>query len=244
MYRKPIHIKATPEKVSPKIITVGDPDRTRFIASFLKNIEEVNVHRGFLLYTGFYDGERISIACHGVGAPSAAIVFEELIMLGAKLVLRLGTTGALVPELRRGDIIVVSGAGYFKTSPVLQLTDDIVVPPVPDVEITLGLYRHLKEHIKDRNVVLGNVISNDMFYVENPELANKLSRLGFIGIEMECATLFTLSRIRGIRSGAVLLVSNSLVREEEREIPHSSEINRYYSDIVPLILKFISQVKL
>ncbi len=244
MYRKPIHIKASPEKVSEKIIVVGDPDRTKFITTFLNDVEEVNTHRGFLLYTGKYNGERISVACHGVGAPSAAIVFEELIMLGAKIMIRLGTTGSLIPDLRRGDVVVVSGAGYFTTSPILQLTENVIVPAVPDIEIALELYKFIKQRLSNRKVILGNVISNDMFYVENPELAKRLSKLGFVSIEMECATLFTISKIRGIKSGAILLVSNSLVNPEEYEIPHSSEINKYYSEIVPIVLEYLSKVTL
>ncbi len=240
MYRKPIHIKAEPGKVASKVIVVGDPDRTRFIASFLKNVEEVNTHRGFLVYTGEFNGEKISVACHGVGAPSAAIVFEELIMLGAKMMIRLGTTGGLIPDLHRGDIVIPCGAAYLPTSPVLQLTEGIILSAVPDIELTYELYKFVKDRIK-RKVILGTIISNDMFYMESPDLAKKLSRLGIVSIEMECATLFTISRIRNIRAGALLLVSNSLVIPEEAEIPHSSIINEYYSEIVPIVLEFLSR---
>ncbi|NPA23376.1 MAG: purine-nucleoside phosphorylase [Crenarchaeota archaeon] len=240
MYRRPIHIKAEPGKVAEKVIVVGDPDRTTFIASFLKNAEKVNTHRGFLVYTGEHEGTKISVACHGVGAPSAAIVFEELVMLGARTMIRLGTTGALIPDLHRGDIVIPSGAAYFQTSPILQLTENVIVPAVPDIELTYDLYRYVRERSK-RNVVLGNVISNDMFYMESPDLAKKLSRLGIISIEMECATLFTISRLRNIRSCALLLVSNSLVNPEESEIPHSGVINEYYSEIIPVVLDFLAK---
>jgi 5'-methylthioadenosine phosphorylase len=141
----------------------------------------------------------------------------------------MGTTGALIPDLHRGDIVVPCGAAYLPTSPVLQLTENIILPAVPDIELTYELYRHVKDRVK-RRIVLGTIISNDMFYMESPDLARKLSRLGIVSIEMECATLFTISRIRGIRSGAVLLVSNSLVNPDEAEIPHSSIINEYYSE--------------
>jgi len=240
MYRTPVHIKATPDKVAPRAIVVGDPDRAKYIAErHLENAELVNTHRGFILYTGVYRGERVTIACHGVGAPSAAIVFEELVMLGVRTMVRLGTTGALVPELRRGDIVIAIGAGYFRTSPVLELTDMIFVPPAPDLELTYNLYRNLREKLSGRRVELARVISNDMFYVENPELAQKLAKLGFKTIEMECATLFTIGALRGIRTAAVLLVSNSLVREEERDIPTSDVINKMYDDVVPLVLEVL-----
>ncbi len=240
MYRTPIHIKTAPDKVSPRVIAVGDPDRATYIAEkFLENPELVNRHRGFLLYTGKYKGERVTIACHGVGASSAAIVFEELVMLGAKVIVRLGTTGALVPELRRGDVVVAAGAGYFLTSPVLELTENVVVPAVPDLDLTVRLYDALRKNLADRRVELARVISNDMFYVENPELAQRLARLGFRAIEMECATLFIVSALRGIRSAGVLLVSNSLVREEERDIPTSDVINKMYDAVVPVVLDVV-----
>jgi len=245
MYRTPIHIKATPDKVSSRVIAVGDPDRAAFIAEkFLENPELVNKHRGFLLYTGTYRGERVTVACHGVGAPSAAIVFEELVMLGAKIIVRLGTTGALVPELRRGDIVVAVGAGHFLTSPVLELTEGVVVPAVPDLELTYVLYNNLRSKLASRKVELARVVSNDMFYVENPELAQKLARLGFKTIEMECATLFTIGALRGIRTAAVLLVSNSLVRDEERDIPTSDIINRMYEEVVPVVLDTIVTLRI
>ncbi len=244
MYRKPIHIKAEPEKVADRAIVVGDPDRARFIAEkFLEKAETVNTHRGFLLFTGKYGDARISVACHGVGAPSAAIVFEELVMLGVKIMVRMGTTGALIPDLRRGDIVVARAAGYFDTSPVLELTEKVYVPSVPDLELTLKIYNSLKEKLSTgRKIVLGNVISNDMFYVENPDLARRLSKLGFISIEMECATLFTIGVLRNVRTAAVLLVSNSLVNPEESEIPTSDIINKFYEDVVPVVLETISRI--
>ncbi len=242
MYRRPIHIKAEPEKVADKAIVVGDPDRARFIAeNFLKNVEVVNTHRGFLLFTGTYGDARISVACHGVGAPSAAIVFEELVMLGVRTMVRMGTTGALIPELHRGDVVVASGAGYFDTSPVLELTEKVYVPAVPDLELALTLYKELHERLRERRVVLGNVISNDMFYVENPDLAKRLARLGFVSIEMECATLFTIGVLRKVRTSAVLLVSNSLVNPDESEIPPSDVINKIYRDVVPIVLDVLAK---
>ncbi len=243
MYREPIHIKAPRDKVSEKVIAVGDPDRARYIAEkFLEKADLVNKHRGFILYTGIHEGERITVACHGVGAPSASIVFEELIMLGAKTIVRLGTTGALTPELRRGDIVVVAGAGYFLTSPILELTEGVVVPAVPDLELTQRLYSSLRSRLTNRRVELARVMSNDMFYVESPDLAKRLSRIGFKTIEMECATLFVIGALRGVRTAAVLLVSNSLVRDEEREIPVSDVINRMYDDVVPVILDSLAKI--
>jgi len=95
---KPLHILAKPEDIAPRVITSGDPARVKQLASYLEDARLVNENRGFLVYTGKYKGVDVTVATHMIGAPSAAIVFEELIMLGAKLIVRFGTCGGFLPE--------------------------------------------------------------------------------------------------------------------------------------------------
>ncbi|MFP3160986.1 MAG: nucleoside phosphorylase, partial [Vulcanisaeta sp.] len=108
----PIHIRAGEGDVAERVVIVGDPARARQLSGLLTDVKVVNENRGFITYTGMYEGVRVSVAVHGVGAPSAAIVIEELIKLGAKLIIRLGTTGALRSEIGIGDVIVPTGSAY------------------------------------------------------------------------------------------------------------------------------------
>ena len=238
MHVKPSHVKITTEKIGDKVIAVGDPARIEVFTKFLKDCELVSTYRGFTAYTGYFNNEKITIICHGIGSPSAAIVFEELKMYNVKLIVRIGTCGSLKSELRRGMFVIPTAAGYFKYSPIRLLIDrEIILPAIPDLQLTNSLYNKLKDVVP---IKLGLVFSNDMFYIENPELANKLSKHGFDVIEMECATLFTIGLLRKISTSAILLIANSLVNPDEYEILSSSECNKYFEKITRPLLEVIS----
>lgn len=207
----PVHILAKKGDVAEKVIIAGDPGRVKNLAKFLEEPQLVNENRGFLVYTGKYKGERISIATHGIGGPSIAIVLEELTMLGGRIYVRYGTSGALVPELDLGDYVIVTGASYNPSSIVYQyFKDQACISATPDFELTLSLYNSFKS--KGLKSFVGNVFSSDAFYAEDEDFVKKWSERGNIAVEMECATLFILSRLRKIRSGAVVIVSDSLVK--------------------------------
>ncbi|MEM4005372.1 MAG: nucleoside phosphorylase, partial [Desulfurococcaceae archaeon] len=84
----PIHIKASSEDIARNVITSGDPGRVDLLSTLLTDAKIVNTHRGLKTITGYYKNSRVTIATHGIGAPSAAIVFEELHQLGARRIIR------------------------------------------------------------------------------------------------------------------------------------------------------------
>src|ERR1700675_2651056 len=103
----PIHLRAEPGAYATAVLCPGDPLRAEYIArTFFADARQVNRERGMLGFTGTFEGRPISVQATGMGAPSAAIVFEELIQLGARVLVRVGTCGALQPELALGDIVV------------------------------------------------------------------------------------------------------------------------------------------
>ncbi len=106
----PVHIRAEPGEVAQVVLLPGDPGRAARIASRLDNSRCYNEFRGLLGYTGSYNDTTVSVQTTGMGGPSAAIVVEELAMLGAKVVIRVGTCGALQPEIEPGDLIVATAA--------------------------------------------------------------------------------------------------------------------------------------
>lgn len=211
--RKPLHILASKEDISPRVIAVGDPNRARVLSStILEKPRLVNEYRGFLIYTGLYKGEHLTIATHGVGGPSAAIVFEELHMLGARYIVRLGSTGALVAHIDIGDVIVADGAAYPVGGTMgMYMGNDSFYPASPDVELTYLIYKRLSNS-KGYRVYIGAVYSSDAFYAENPEFVSKWASRNVLSVEMECATLLAISRLRGMRAACVLVVSDNLVK--------------------------------
>ncbi|MFP3163695.1 purine-nucleoside phosphorylase [Acidianus hospitalis] len=207
----PVHILANKGDVAERVLIVGDPGRAKLLSSLLQNPRLVNENRSFLVYTGKYNGVDISIATHGIGGPSAAIVLEELIMLGGRTFIRYGTTGALIPEINLGEYIIVAGASYNHGGVIYQyLREDSCIAATPDFYILNSLVQNFqKEGLKFH---IGNVFSSDAFYAEDEEFVKRWSSRGNIAVEMECATIFAVGRMKGVRTGAVLVVSDNLAK--------------------------------
>jgi 5'-methylthioadenosine phosphorylase len=207
----PVHILANKGDVAERVLIVGDPGRAKLLSSLLQNPRLVNENRSFLVYTGKYNGVYISIATHGIGGPSAAIVLEELIMLGGRTFIRYGTTGALIPEINLGEYIIVAGASYNHGGVIYQyLREYSCIAATPDFYILNSLVQNFqKEGLKFH---IGNVFSSDAFYAEDEEFVKRWSSRGNIAVEMECATIFAVGRMKGVRTGAVLVVSDNLAK--------------------------------
>ena len=208
--RAPVHIRARVGDVAERVLVAGDPGRVDLVASMLSEARLVSTSRGFNVYTGFYDGVRVSVVAHGVGGPSASIVFEELYMLGARVIVRLGTCGSLVESVDIGDIVIPTGAGYYPGGLYYQyMGEHACAPAAPSFELLKLLVEEASR--SNARYHLGPVVSSDAFYAEDPQFALRWSSRGAIAVEMECATLFTLGSIRGFKAGALLVVSDSLV---------------------------------
>src|SRR5215469_2471311 len=92
----PLHVRAEPGDYAEAVLLPGDPRRARYIAeTFFEGIREVNSERGMLGYTGTFEGQPISVQSSGMGCPSASIAIEELIQLGVRRIVRVGTCGGL-----------------------------------------------------------------------------------------------------------------------------------------------------
>lgn len=241
MIGKPIHMTVSPETVARRAIVAGDPARVEQVKELLEDPKLVNTRRAFLTYTGTYRGVPVTIAAHGVGFPSSAIVFEELSMVGAKLIVRLGTCGAMVPGMRIGDVVVPTGAAYYPGGAFYQyLREWVCCPAVPSFDVV----RAIVDELERSNVryFLGPVVSSDAFYAEDPEFAKKWSSRGVIAVEMECAGLFTLGLMRNVKTGAVLMVSDSLV--EHLGFATAEELREYALRTARALLEAIVKVKL
>jgi len=207
----PVHILAKKGEVAERVLIAGDPGRVKLLSTLLEEPKLVNENRGFLVYTGKYKDVKVSIATHGIGGPSIAVVLEELSMLGGKVFIRYGTAGALVPELDKGDYVIVTGASYNRGGLFHQyFKEDACISSTPDFDVLLALYNSFKA--KGLKFFTGNVFSSDAFYAEDEEFTKKWSERGNIAVEMECATLFALSKLRKLKSGAVVVISDSLVK--------------------------------
>ncbi|EWG07155.1 MAG: purine or other phosphorylase family 1 [Candidatus Aramenus sulfurataquae] len=207
----PVHILAKKGDIAEKVVVVGDPGRATILSSLLSEAKLVNQNRGFLIYTGYYNGTRISVATHGIGGPSAAIVLEELRMLGGKVFVRYGTTGALVEDINLGEYVIPTGASYNSGGLFYQyFGEGASVAATPDYGLLSALVKSFQESSLKFHV--GNVFSSDAFYAEDEHFVKRWSSRGNIAVEMECATLFSLGKLRNVKVGAVLVVSDNLAK--------------------------------
>ncbi len=199
-----IHLHPTAE-LAERVLLPGDPGRALLLAQELLDAPRMfNHHRGLWGYTGAArgDGEPLTIQSSGMGGPSAAIVVEELVRLGARRLVRVGTCGALAPALALGDALVVADAvATDGTSRALGASGGERV--APDASLTEALAHAAAS---DGGAHRGTVLSADLFYGEREPAAG--DGAGALAVELESATLFRLAELRGVRAGAVLIVSD------------------------------------
>jgi 5'-methylthioadenosine phosphorylase len=207
----PQHIKAKRGEIAGRVIVSGDPARVIQLSHELKGERLVNENRGFSVYSGEFEGKEFTIACHGIGAPSVAIVVEELIMLGARAIVRLGTCGGLLRPMAVGDLVVATSATYLGGTLDQYLRGRHIIPK-PDPELTTLLLDEARtEGVK---YYAGRVFSSDAFYAEDPDFVRRWSSKGCVAVEMECATLFGLSKLKGVKAAGALVVSDNLCNKE------------------------------
>jgi DeoD family purine-nucleoside phosphorylase len=210
----PVHVRAEPGDFAESVLLPGDPLRAKYIAeNFFEDAKLVTEERGMLGYTGTYKGEPVSVQTSGMGCPSASIVAEEVIQLGAKNLLRVGTCGGYSQELRLGDLIVATSATP-NDGTVASLTGGLPYAPAAHFDIVHAAY-HAGESAGRRTFV-GPIVSSDLFYdpVEGP--AELWGNLGVLAVEMEASAIFTIAAMRGVRAGCLLTVSDTIGAEVVR----------------------------
>jgi purine-nucleoside phosphorylase len=211
----PVHLRAAPGDYAEACLLPGDPLRAQWIAeTFLSGAVQVNAERALYGYTGEFEGTRVSVQATGMGCPSTAIVVEELAQLGVRRLLRVGTCGAVRPELALGELVVALSAVPQDG------TTHTYVPephcPTADWDLLHGLVHAAKE-LGERPRV-GPIVSSDVFYDPDEGRVARWADRGLLAVEMESAVLFTLGALRGLQTGCLLVVSDQLAGGERARI--------------------------
>jgi DeoD family purine-nucleoside phosphorylase len=208
----PIHLRAEPGDYAPAVLLPGDPLRARRVAEeFLDDARQVNGERGLLGYTGTHEGIPVSVQATGMGAPSAAIVIEELIQLGADRLIRIGTCGGLQPQLALGDLVIALSA-VPADGTALRYTGGEPHAPTAHFGLTHGAIHAAKGFGVRPHV--GAIATSDTFYDPDPERHRRWASRGVLAVEMEAAVLFTIGAIRGVRTACILTVSDLVGGDE------------------------------
>ena len=215
------HIHTKKGDVGRYVILPGDPKRVPLIAKHLDNAVKIADSREYVTYTGFLEGEKVSVTSTGVGGPSAAIAIEELYKCGADTFIRMGTCGGIALKVMGGDVVVATGA--IRMEGTSKEYAPIEFPAVADFTVTYALMKAanalgFKHHV-------GVVQCKDSYYGQHDpeimpvsyELINKWEawkRLGTLASEMESAALFTIAARLGARAGSEFFVVGNQEREK------------------------------
>lgn len=202
------HILCGVGDVAKYVLLPGDPKRVEKIASFFDEAHKVVEYRGYVTYSGKVNGIEISTCSTGIGCPSAAIAVEELSKIGAETFIRVGTTGALQPDIAVGDIIIATAAVRMDGTTRSYLP--IGYPAIANIEVVSALLQASKK--LNKKVHLGIVLTTDAFYGKNSKVMQRFGGANVLSIEMECSAVFTLAGLKGLRSGAILAVDCNIVK--------------------------------
>ncbi len=203
-----LHVRAQPGQVAPIVLLPGDPDRATLVAEkFLDSPTRYTEYRHLFGYTGTYKGVPVSVQTTGMGCPSLAIVVEELVRLGAKTLVRIGTSGAVANNVRPGHLVVASASVANEGTSRHYLKGE-AYSAVADFEVTRALAESATRSELASHV--GLIQTDDGFYAAAPEDVPELAARGVLAIEMEASALFLLGKLRNVRTGCMLVASNNI----------------------------------
>jgi len=209
------HLRIGPNDVAPTVLLPGDPDRVALISAGWDRYREAGRNREFVTHTGQIQGVPISAISTGIGNPAMATVVESLARLGVKTLLRVGTTGAIQPNIAKGDLIIARGAVRLDGASQAYVRPEYPASAHPEAVMALieageGLgYRY---HV-------GITASTDSWYLGQGRrgwrdyapsftrtLLSDLQAAGVLNFEMEASALLTIASLYGLRAGAIFAV--------------------------------------
>jgi len=221
---KPAHIVCSKEDIAQVVIMPGDPLRAKYIAeNFLENAVLVNQVRCMYAYTGNYKGKRVTVMGHGMGMPSVSIyAFELFYYFGVEKIIRIGTCGALQPELEVPDIILANES-YTESNFAYSYNGDPTHLSYP----TKSLNEKIKSVAQEKGIKIheGSVMCTEQFgfYSDNEHVLQRVPKeIRLLGEEMETFALFHIADSFQKESAAILTVVDSKYKEtfltaEDRE---------------------------
>jgi len=221
-----IHLHAESGDYAPLVLLPGDPNRATLVAARfdggLEAAHLVNSNRGMLGYTGTVNGRPVSVQSTGMGAPSIGIVVEELLRLGARQLIRIGTTGALRADVALGELVIATAS-----SPTDGATQTMMggKPYAPAADFALV---HALVHAAERLGVpfrVGPIATIDVFshYHPDPQYVKPWRDAGTLAVEMEASVLFYLAAARGVQAACLGVVVDIDTGEENQEHTYLSD---------------------
>jgi purine-nucleoside phosphorylase len=227
------HIGANKGAIAKTVLLPGDPLRAKFVAeNFLENVSCYNEIRGMYGYTGTYKGRPVSVQGSGMGMPSISIYVNELITeYGVENLIRIGTCGSLQADIHIKDVILAMSTSTDSNINKIRF-NNMDYAPTANFELLQKAYKAAaKDNIP---VKVGNVLSTDTFYGDDPDDWKLWAKFGVLAVEMEAAALYTLAAKYNVNALAILTVSDSLVTHEASS---AEERQKTFLDMVNIALE-------
>lgn len=227
------HINSTPEKIAKTVLMPGDPKRSELVArKFLTGAELFNDVRGVAGYTGLYKGEHVSVMASGMGMPSIGIYSYELYnFFGVENIIRIGSAGAMQGDVHVRDIVLGMGA-CTDSSYGAQFSLDGAFAPICDYELLRRAVDIARE--KGIRAHVGNLLSSDVYYGDDPQSNARWQKMGVLAVEMEAAALYMNAARLGKRALAICTVSDHLITGEATT---AEERQTSFTDMMMLALR-------
>ncbi|MDF2472951.1 MAG: hypothetical protein K0R21_733 [Anaerocolumna sp.] len=238
---KQYHIALSPGDIGEYVLLPGDPARSDRVAGYLENAELIANNREHRTFTGTYKGVKVSVTSTGMGCPSASIAAEELINIGAKVLIRIGSSAALRDNVKIGDLLISTGAMKNEGTSRFYVPEGF--PAVPDFDFTNLLIQTAREYTKntDVNVHTGINVTDDAFYGETQEYIEKLIRLKLLNVEMESSAIYTVAYLRGVRAACICGTSGNLKTGEVIYQTENVKLAEAWDNEIKIVLESIYQ---
>ena len=238
-------IGLTVGEIPENVLVCGDPARAEKTAEFLDGAQLVAQNREYHAYQGTFKGMPVLVCSHGIGAPGAAMAFEELIAAGARHIIRIGTCGAMQADIADGDLIISTAAiasiGFARE----YLPPHYPAVATPELVIALENTAVSKNWPRHR----GLVITRDLFFtgIETPFTPDyqTLSAANVLAVEMECAALFMIGSLRKVNTAAILAVDGNVLASPEdldSYTPHRDVVAQAIAIEIEIALETLLQI--
>ncbi len=205
------HIRCLPGDIGKYVFIPGDQGRAERISKRLEDAKLISKNRAYYVYTGYLDGEKVSVCATGIGGPSASIAIEELIRVGAEVMIRVGSAGGRQKDTKIGTPIIITGA-YRGEGTSLDYAP-LGFPAIADIDVTNALIEASKK--MEIQTKVGLAFTRDAYYKKNPELNALLTEYHVEAAEQECSVAFVLGTIRKIKVGAIVSTDSNIWLEKQ-----------------------------
>ncbi|MCL2169415.1 MAG: purine-nucleoside phosphorylase [Defluviitaleaceae bacterium] len=232
------HIEAKKGEIAPAVLMPGDPLRAKFIAeNFFDAPIQFNGVRGMLGYTGLYKGTRLSVMGSGMGIPSMGIYSYELYKFyDVDTIVRVGTAGGIAEDVGLRDIVIAQGA-CTDSDFVRQFGLSGHYAPIADFELLAKAVQAAKD--AEKPVKVGNVLTSDVFYGDDPSLAamKAWQKMGVLAVEMEAAGLYATAARLGKKALTILTISDLVFTHEATT---AKERQESFTDMMKIALETVA----